>query len=205
MTLRKLSYCLSVGTLFVLSSYLFLDLPIATLFNGMIERREYIPEYFFQISRSFPLTCIAVAISWTAYYAMGRRISKNALFFKLLGCTLPIAFFTKFLLKELFGRAGPEVCLSNHSLCGFHWFNSGGPYDSFPSGHMTIGTVVILALWRFYPRWRFLYVTFLVLLAAALIIFDFHFLSDVIAGLVVGLTVDSLTYRALGMTSESQN
>ena len=70
---------------------------------------------------------------------------------------------------------------------------------------MTIATVVILALWRFYPRWRFLYVTFLVLLAASLIILDFHFLSDVIAGLVVGLTVDSLTYRALGMTSESQN
>lgn len=180
----------------------FLDLPIATLFKGMIERRQFIPEYFFWISRSFPLTCIAVAISWAAFYSMKRHASTGALFFKLVGWSLPVAFSTKFLLKQFFGRAGPEVCLSSPSLCGFHWFNGGGDNDSFPSGHMTIATVAMLALWRFYPRWRFLYVTFLALLAAALIIFDFHFLSDVIAGFIVGLIVDNLTYRALGESSD---
>jgi membrane-associated phospholipid phosphatase len=50
-------------------------------------------------------------------------------------------------------------------------------------------------LWIFYPRWRWIYVAFLSLLASALMIGEWHFLSDIIAGGFIGTVAGALMMR----------
>jgi membrane-associated phospholipid phosphatase len=71
----------------------------------------------------------------------------------------------------------------------FNWFHGAG-IGCFPSGHMTVFTAFGVAIWYSYPRCRRLTALGLVLLGMALIVTDYHFLSDVIAGAYVGLLLD---------------
>ena len=64
---------------------------------------------------------------------------------------------------------------------------------------MAVFTALIIALWRFYPRYRPAYAGFLSVLALALIVTDYHFLSDVIAGAYLGLIVHFCTLRGLSL------
>ena len=43
--------------------------------------------------------------------------------------------------------------------------------------------------WFWYPRWRLLYAVPVVVVSAALLLSDFHFLSDVIAGIYLGFSI----------------
>jgi membrane-associated phospholipid phosphatase len=62
---------------------------------------------------------------------------------------------------------------------------------------MAVFTVLAAALWRFYPRYKFLYLLLVLVLAIALITTNYHFLSDVIAGAYLGVIVGILTYKLL--------
>jgi len=101
-------------------------------------------------------------------------------------------------LKWVFGRASPDVWLMrNSSPLGFreyqfHWFHGIGPFNSFPSGHMTTAAALIAVFWMSYPRFRPLYIAWCGIAAAGLVAFNFHFLGDVIAGTMLGTTVGLL-------------
>jgi membrane-associated phospholipid phosphatase len=138
-----------------------------------------------------PLVCAVTAISWGAYFTLAHKRVHNTQtqFFLLVACAVPIAFILKSILKYVFGRINARFWVVHPGFKDFHWFNGTGCYTGFPSGHMAVFTVLALALWRFYPRYRFAYAGFLWLLALALIITDYHFLSDVIAGIFLGLAV----------------
>jgi membrane-associated phospholipid phosphatase len=75
----------------------------------------------------------------------------------------------------------------------FHWFHGGRGYESFLSGHMAATAAVLSVLWLAYPRWRPLYAVAGCLVAAVLILSNFHFLSDVIAGALLGALIGSMT------------
>lgn len=140
----------------------------------------------------FPLVCSVTLVSTLLrlYFSHIGNHTREKQFFHLLSINAPVAFFCKFVFKLLFGRANPRFWLNHPDSYGFHWFQGGGSYNSFPSGHMAVFTALILPLWRFYPRYRPLYVSFLLLLAAALVITNYHFLSDVLAGAYLGLAID---------------
>ena len=87
--------------------------------------------------------------------------------------------------------------LQKPQLYGFHWFHGGGFYDGFPSWHMAVFAALIAALWRFYPRCRSICLFFLLALASALIVTNYHFLGDVLAGAYLGVLVEEVSYRLL--------
>jgi undecaprenyl-diphosphatase len=58
---------------------------------------------------------------------------------------------------------------------------------SFPSGHTITAFAVAMALGMFYPQLMVALLTAAVLIAASRIILGMHFLSDVLAGCVIGL------------------
>ena len=95
------------------------------------------------------------------------------------------------LLKRLFGRETPDTFLQT-GVDAFHWFQ-GTPADAFPSGHavqiVSVGTVFLMA----YPRQR---AAWLVLMGAgliALVLGNWHFVSDVVAGAGVGASAGIAT------------
>ena len=71
----------------------------------------------------------------------------------------------------------------------------GDAFGSFPSGHTDQATAILSILWVFYPRWRSVYAGALFLLAFALILGEWHFLSDVIAGGFIGTLSGVLMMR----------
>lgn len=101
-------------------------------------------------------------------------------------------------LKWFFGRPWPESWRGNPSFIrdhayAFHWFHGGNGYESFPSGHMTATAAVLSVLWLCYPRLRALYVVVTCGIGAGLVLSNFHFFSDVIAGAFLGASVGWMT------------
>jgi membrane-associated phospholipid phosphatase len=98
-------------------------------------------------------------------------------------------------LKFIFGRTWPQYhdpSLIPDGAYGFHFFHDGLAFGSFPSGHMASICALFVVLWICYPRFRGIYAACVVAVAGALIVGNYHFLSDVIAGAFVGASIASL-------------
>lgn len=180
----------------VLTSWRFFDAWIALHAKEMIESNfllrtstSNIPDVLFM------LVCIGSGILWYRYFILRRKgiVSEQSKFCQLAGTAVLLAFFLKWPCKFVFGRTNTRLWIVNRASGDFHWFNGGGDYSSFPSGHMMVFTAFFAALWSFYPRYRSISVGFLLILAFALVTTDYHFLSDVIAGAYLGMITTHLT------------
>lgn len=111
--------------------------------------------------------------------------------------SVAISIFIKDALKAPFGRYWPSTWVNNNpSLIhdhayGFHWFHKGVIYQSFPSGHTTVGVAFMVSLWLSFPRssWRWLGVLAAVTIVTGLLANDYHFIGDCLAGAWVGAVV----------------
>ncbi len=186
----------------ILLSHLYLDTLIAGFFGEVLRKNAFMSAYASDIpDLLLPAAAFFTATSWTAYFWLARRRIDNlcSRFFLLTGCTVPLSLLLKTVLKYLFGKVTTRAWLAHNDLYGFHWFNSGDKFSGFPSGHMVVFTVLALAVIRFFPQYRRVSISLLFLLAASLIITDYHFLSDVIAGTVLGFMLDAFMYDFLFM------
>jgi membrane-associated phospholipid phosphatase len=103
-------------------------------------------------------------------------------------------------LKVLFGRTWPlyhNPSFISDGVYGFTFLRGGEAYESFPSGHSASIAAVLAVVWTFYPRLRGLGALALLGIVAALTLGDFHFLSDCIAGALVGCVLGGLLVRAI--------
>ncbi len=194
-----------VVVLLVVCSHYFLDKGIALYVKRVLNDARLshlsadIPDFLFAI------VCATTGIAGTAYfYHVHKSIyNKTARFFLLIACAVPLSFFLKSILKFAVGRVTARFWLGHQGVREFNWFHGVGHYSGFPSGHMAVFSVLVIALWRFYPRYRPVYFGFLSVLALALLATDYHFLSDIIAGAYLGLLVYDFTLRGLTLLSDS--
>jgi membrane-associated phospholipid phosphatase len=109
-----------------------------------------------------------------------------------ISVNLVVTVAIKQLLKWTCGRYWPAPWLhGNPSLIGsgdygFHPFHEGPFYDSFPSGHAAVICSVLSILWLCYPRGRWLWAAVGMILCGALVGMNYHFVGDVIAGVLLG-------------------
>jgi membrane-associated phospholipid phosphatase len=119
------------------------------------------------------------------------------------GLSILVAEAIKDQLKFVFGRSWPtsgdyhRPSLIGDGTYGFHWLHGGNVYQSFPSGHMGAACALLSVLWLYYPRGRPLWAAAALVIGAALIGGNYHFLGDVIAGAFVGCSVGLATTRIL--------
>jgi membrane-associated phospholipid phosphatase len=97
----------------------------------------------------------------------------------------------KQLLKFIFGRPSTRLWIENGGSLGdrdfaFRWFHGFHPYDSFPSGHMTIACALASLAWFWLPKWRWLAAAAVTFVAFCLVITNYHFVGDIIAGGFIG-------------------
>lgn len=179
----------------------YLDIPLAlwvqeTLYlNGRWARHtSQLPDLL------FPLVLGTTVLSLTVYWVRrlrGVRDTFNA-FLGALAYTAPVSFLAKTGLKHLFGRINTRVWLRNPGEYGFHWLHGGEHFEGFPSGHMMVIAALLAACWRYYPRYRLPCLAAMVLLGLALIVTNYHFLSDVIAGGYLALALEAALCALLG-------
>jgi membrane-associated phospholipid phosphatase len=106
-----------------------------------------------------------------------------------VACLASLSAFSinDFTLKVVFGRYNPHVFFIAAPRPVFNFLH-GDHTSAFPSGHMVMATAFAAVLTRVYFRTWPLFTGLLCLGAYLLILGDWHFLSDVIAGTFVGGT-----------------
>ena len=111
----------------------------------------------------------------------------------LAGLSICVALAIKSELKLLFGRVPPEAWFLHQSgpLRNFHLFYDG----SFPSGHMTVLAVLIPFIWVYARPLRGLWLLLCAAVGCALLIMEAHFLGDLVAGTLLGVTVGATCCR----------
>lgn len=86
--------------------------------------------------------------------------------------------------KHLVGRARPKLMhAGNLELSPM----TGNGWDSFPSGHATASFAVATVLAVRFPRWRWVFIAMACAIAASRILRGSHFITDVVAGTVIGV------------------
>ncbi len=147
----------------------------------------------------FLAVCIITVFALVCYLTRKNKgiFDKVTKLSHLVMYAVPASFFVKSLCKYVFGRINTREWLIRPESYGFHWFHGGGTYGGFPSGHMAVFTALTAALWRFYPRQRFFFLSLLLFLAVALVATNYHFLSDVIAGAYLGVIVEIYANKLL--------
>jgi membrane-associated phospholipid phosphatase len=133
-----------------------------------------------------------IGVATGAAYLLARRpMPRWAAAAMLAGLALAWSVcLVEFVLKPVFGRVVPTIFLSGGPY-GFFWFHRGTIFGSFPSGHSDQAAAILSVLWVYYPAWRWAYLAAFALLACALIIGEWHFLGDILAGGYIG-TVSGL-------------
>jgi membrane-associated phospholipid phosphatase len=97
-------------------------------------------------------------------------------------------------LKPLFGVPSP-VAVMEGAKHSFHWLG-GSENSSFPSGHMVLAGAFAGVFMSFRRASVWLLTALLLFAAVLLIVGDWHFLSDVIAGTFVGVSAGMLAWEA---------
>ena len=100
-------------------------------------------------------------------------------------------------LKHIFGRGWPDPTYVQQHRYGFRLLHGASHWDAFPSGHTTVALAILSVLWILKSRWAAPVTPIVVLLLAALVVGNFHWLSDVIAGTFLGASIGWATVRLL--------
>jgi membrane-associated phospholipid phosphatase len=172
----------------VTGSVLFVDRPLAELFRRLPEAARVAALWFSHLA-GMPVAGAVMLVLVVIYLA--RRRDRRLLFPPAAALA---AWGVTMLLKVVFARYRPAL-LFDDGLYGFGFGKAGYWYNSFPSGHAAtaFGFLVALALAR--PRWRLPCIAGAALLGLSRVLINAHFLSDVLAGALLGATAALLLAR----------
>jgi membrane-associated phospholipid phosphatase len=176
----------------IVPAYVFLDRPLASFaFGNFHESRG--PFVAITHVLDWMEAAAAATLLWTGWMvARGRAFGARGLIALRTTLALFLAIAAKELAKLAFGRTWPETwTCGNPSFIrdgafGFTPFHGGAGWSSFPSGHETLVGAVAGCLWVLTPRLRPFCVVAVLAMAIGLLGADYHWLSDVLAGGLLG-------------------
>jgi membrane-associated phospholipid phosphatase len=134
--------------------------------------------------------------------------------FRLWMDALAIGYMTCFTVYLLFPTEGPA-----HTL-GYHEMILSGPFrrlvlliqrhggvhgNAFPSGHIMAASVCVLAALRWVPRLGRWLIVPLVLMCVGAVYDDYHYVSDVLAGAILGAAAFSMALYLLESRADGVN
>jgi len=207
MSFKNILGCSVISAALIIFGYFYLDTRLAEFVSERVGSGLLLSEQISNLPDILLLLVIIITlVSWTGrlYLAAKHVNGPISNFLEHIGLALPFAYIFKHLLKRLFGRMNARIWLLHPDRFCFHWFQGGGDFSSFPSGHMAVLTALMLGIGRYFPRLRPACAAVLFVLAVALIVTEYHFFSDIVAGFYLGLIIDFLTWRGLAYLRHSK-
>jgi membrane-associated phospholipid phosphatase len=194
----------ALGLLFALVAlaYFFADRQLAAALRPHLGGIKLFPWLTHIVDPLLPLASIFVAAIAARGLIRGTLTAAESALLRLC-CAVLIAFVLKEELKWAFGRTWPETWIKpvpnpsyfGDGTYGFFPFHGGQAYASFPSGHTTAITSFAGALWFMAPKWRWLWAALVLAVVIGLLGADYHWLSDILAGGVLGGTTGAAAAR----------
>lgn len=174
--------------------YLFIDRPIAEYFSSTSPLTKQSAEKLTQLISPGPNLIVWPLLFFLLKYGIKKeQWSKRCL---SIAIAIPLSALIVDFLKPLVGRARPIEWITNH-LYGFTLFSSSNAFYSFPSGHACTIGAICGAFSTFYPRYSIPFVIAAFLLALTRVVLVEHYLSDIIAGLIIGLILSQWTSKIM--------
>jgi membrane-associated phospholipid phosphatase len=172
-------------------SYFFVDIPLALHFEKISPCLRK-----FSKTISHLIDADDQYLFWpVAYFFFRCLMKKEAIANRclLIVITLPLTNVLVGLMKAFFGRARPELFFASNEY-GLTFFSMADSFQSLPSGHACSIGALFGAFACFYPKAQWPLLVLALLLASVRIILTQHYLSDMIAGVVIGFLVSSWIY-----------
>lgn len=183
--------------LIILLSYIFLDRSVA------IAARNF-PAWAMRVFEILQLFCDTLAnlTFWpAAFFFIYAYTQKTAIAKRLLivGVSIAVTNLFTLIIKTLLARARPELFFTDN-LYGFFFFSGNFFFESFPSGHAATIGAVAGSLACFFPRCNVLFYLGAFILAFSRVAVEAHFLSDIFAGLFLGIVIGHWVYVKLDLS-----
>jgi membrane-associated phospholipid phosphatase len=182
----------------VIASYIWLDQPIAFFVHrNVTDKTVFI--WLQRLPVAFPLLSLLVFVWCGLWTLIDRPFSRV----QSIGLACSVSFIATNLitnqLKYAFGRNWPDTWIENNpsliqnGAFGFNPFHGGPDFASFPSGHLAGVCAVMAVLWWSYARLRPIYIACVAAVAIGLIGANYHFLSDILGAIFVGVSAGYIT------------
>jgi membrane-associated phospholipid phosphatase len=165
---------------------LWLDVPLARAFLSNADRMSGLGRGLGSAVLVFG-EIVVVAILAIVRIAKGNLPAFAKAVFVACCASLSAFVANDYILKFIFGRLNPSDFFQGTTDRVFNFFQ-GTQLSSFPSGHMVMATAFAMVMFRLQPRTLPILVILLGLGATVLVVGDWHFLGDVVAGTFVGGT-----------------
>ena len=171
--------------------FYFLDIPLMMWFH---QHQEATLRTIFKQITTAGESHWYIILGLLLFIIFRKHLPKVASQGALLASSVVVSGIAALLFKTTFGRARPKLFLSD-GIYGFNFFEIEHAWISFPSGHSATAFSVAMALALCYPRWRWLWFAGGALIALSRLILTQHYLSDVIAGSILGAFSTLLLYH----------
>ena len=169
----------------------YVDRPLALFLDRTVRHTQF---WIWLVIALRPIALVAVSamlflLGGGLWLVSGRQTGSWTPLPLLLSWSVMLAIATEIILKRIFGRSWPDPTFVRDHIYGFHFLHGQTYWDSFPSGTAMACMALVSALWSSKPRWRVPGLLISALLVGGVVIGNFHWLSDVVAGAFLGATV----------------
>jgi membrane-associated phospholipid phosphatase len=182
----------STAIVVVFWGFLYLDLPIARFVRSVhVPWLEFLGDAAHYLGKGEVLAGVSLVLlgfGWLRQNEVWRRAGLEGFLAYLLVGTVGL------LLKHLIGRPRPRLMHANGFEFGPSWQEG---FDSFPSGHTSASFAVATVLSRHFPRAGWLFYFAAVMVGLSRVVRGSHFPTDVIAGVILGVTAGSVMINPL--------
>jgi membrane-associated phospholipid phosphatase len=197
--LRTWILCLLICVAFTVLSIMYADRPLATFMEGHF--RHTLGWVVLDHSLE-PLKFVAIAALFYLFWAGYRTVSGYGLqqwAQRALVCSWAIVWglAAEFVFKQIFGRAWPDPTYTQNHLYGFRFLHGSQNWTSFPSGTAIGSTALATALARLFPRLRAACTILAALVCIGVVVSNYHWLSDSIAGAFLGISIGWMSFALL--------
>lgn len=174
--------------------YRHIDRPLALWLEAQQSRQWLLLDWPHQIVDVFVWSLPLIFFLWGIAWWRRQRVSWLKIVFDA-ALSLAVVLAVKAPVKALFGRTWPDTFYHNnpsyldHGVYGFLPLQWQVAYWAFPSGHTAQIIAITVAVALHKPNWAWIFAVPSLFVMADLVALNFHWLSDVLAGVLLGASV----------------